>query len=57
MNSEGRLFGERQFREFIRNNSDIEPEIFAASVIDTLKTFCGNEKFNDDLCLLVFDVC
>jgi len=57
MNSEGRLFGERQFREFMRNNSDIEPEIFASSVIDTLKTFCGNEKFNDDLCLLVFDVC
>ena len=56
-NSTGRLFGERQFREFIRKNSGVEPELFSASVINELKKFCGSEKFNDDLCLIVFDVC
>ena len=57
MNVQNELFGENRFREFIRNNAEIEPVIFSGRLIDELKYFCNSDTFNDDLCLLVFDVC
>ncbi|HPJ41666.1 MAG TPA: 7TM diverse intracellular signaling domain-containing protein [Spirochaetota bacterium] len=57
MNLKNELFGENRFREFIKNNAEMEPVLFSGKLIDELKTFCSSDKFNDDLCLLVFDVC
>ncbi len=57
MNTQNELYGENRFKEFIRRNAVMEPEKFSSILIEELKSFCSNEKFNDDLCLLVFDVC
>lgn len=56
MDGDKQLFEEERFRGFIRKNSSLEPEIFSGRLIDELKVFCKNDKFNDDLCLLVFDI-
>ncbi|PKL18536.1 MAG: hypothetical protein CVV49_05505 [Spirochaetae bacterium HGW-Spirochaetae-5] len=50
------LFEEDRFKNFISRNADLEPDIFSNKLIDELKSFCKSDKFNDDLCLLVFDV-
>lgn len=57
MDADRQLFGEDRFKAFIREYSHIEPEEFSGRLIDDLKAYCGNDKFNDDLCLLVLDVC
>ena len=56
MNDDKQFFEEERFRGFIRKNSALEPEVFSGRLIDELKVFCKNDKFNDDLCLLVFDI-
>lgn len=56
-NMQNELYGENRFRDFIRKNADIEPGVFSGKLIDELKEFSMSDKFNDDLCLLVFDVC
>jgi len=56
MNADNQLYEEERFKDFIRKNSGMEPDLFSGKLIDELKTFCNNEKFCDDLCLLVFDV-
>lgn len=50
------LYEEYRFKEFIRQYSHMEPEPFSQNLIYQLKAFCRNDKFSDDLCLLVFDV-
>ncbi len=51
------FFEEERLKDFIRRKSHLEPEYFSGELIDELKSFCNNARFNDDLCLLVFDVC
>jgi signal transduction histidine kinase/serine phosphatase RsbU (regulator of sigma subunit) len=50
------LFEEERFKNYIRKNAHMEPELFSHNLIYQLKSFCRNDKFSDDLCLLVFDV-
>lgn len=54
--SDKQLFEEERFKTFIRKNAHMEPDMFSGMLINELKAFCNNNKFNDDLCLLVFDV-
>jgi len=56
MDSEKEMYEEERFRNFIKNNSHLEPDEFSGKLIDELRAYCNNDKFNDDLCLLVFDV-
>ena len=56
MNCNKELFGENRFKDFIRNNITMEPDIFSYALIDNLKTYSEMDKFNDDLCMFVFDV-
>jgi signal transduction histidine kinase/serine phosphatase RsbU (regulator of sigma subunit) len=56
MNGSRELFGEKRFKDFIISNIDLEPEAFSDKLINDLKIFSGNDKFDDDLCLIVFDV-
>jgi signal transduction histidine kinase/serine phosphatase RsbU (regulator of sigma subunit) len=51
-----KLFGIKRFKEFIRENTDLEPESFTNKFLARLKEFSGKEDFDDDLCLLIMDV-
>ncbi len=57
MNDSGELYGENRFKKFITENTELEPEAFSAKLVEELKQFCSSDKFDDDLCLIVFDVC
>ncbi|HPS56907.1 MAG TPA: 7TM diverse intracellular signaling domain-containing protein [Spirochaetota bacterium] len=57
MDAGNQFFGEERFKDFILENSHMEPDMFSARLINELKDFCSSDKFNDDLCLLVLDVC
>ncbi|MCP4135126.1 MAG: AAA family ATPase [bacterium] len=49
-------FGEERFKDFIRKNSALAPEDFSRAIIAHLKEYSEKDKFDDDLCLVVFDV-
>lgn len=49
-------FGEDGFMTFIRANSTLSPNQFTEKLLSTLRSFSGRDKFDDDLCLIVFDV-
>ncbi len=57
VNSSKELYGEDRFKEFIRANAALAPDIFSNKLINELMIFCNDDKFDDDLCLLVFDIC
>jgi signal transduction histidine kinase/serine phosphatase RsbU (regulator of sigma subunit) len=56
MNASKQFFEDQIFKNFIRSNSGLEPDLFSDKLINELKTFCNRDKFTDDLCLLVLDV-
>ena len=49
-------FGDDGFRELIRSNCRLSPNQFTDKLLSTLKSFSGRDKFDDDVCLIVFDV-
>ncbi len=55
-NSDKQLYGELMFKDFIRRNSAVNQDVFAKELIKELKAFNMKNEFDDDLCLLVFDV-
>jgi PAS domain S-box-containing protein len=50
------LFGDDRFREFIVANSALTPVDFCDTLLARLREFSQNDKFDDDLTLIVFDV-
>ncbi len=57
MDGDKQLYGEDRFKEFISTNASLDPDLFSNKLINELMIFCNNDKFDDDLCLLVFDIC
>ncbi|MBN2160480.1 MAG: SpoIIE family protein phosphatase [Spirochaetes bacterium] len=56
MGREQLLFGDERLKACIRENIGLSPEAFTEKLMSELKDFCGKNKFDDDLCLIVFDV-
>ncbi len=56
MDPQRELFGDKRFREFIRENIDLSPEKFSHSLLSRLKEFSKSDSFEDDLTMVVFDV-
>lgn len=56
MDSKSNLFGEDRFKEFITDNINLSPKEFSDQLITFLKTFSHSDEFDDDICLIVFDV-
>lgn len=56
MGEKSELFGEVRFKEFIKENSKTDPEVYSSALLEKLMAFSGREDFGDDLCMLVFDV-
>lgn len=48
-NPEGELFGDFRLKEFIRENSHIEPDKIISNLLNSLNKFSTENKFNDDL--------
>jgi phosphoserine phosphatase RsbU/P len=49
-------FGDNRFKDFIRSNSTLPSGNFTETLLSTLQASSCENTFNDDLCLLVFDV-
>lgn len=56
VNGSMELYGEERLKKFIAENTELEPEAFSSKLIEELEQFCGSDKFDDDLCMIVFDV-
>ncbi len=52
----GELFGDQRLQDFIAANSKLHPAAFSDALIGELKSYCGEESFNDDLTLIVLDL-
>ena len=55
----GKMFGEKQFHQLIRNNSDKKPEAFISSIMDEVRHWSSlkeDENFEDDVTLLIIDI-
>ena len=50
------VFGQERLEDFISSNTSSSPETFTESLLSQLRVFRQGDKFNDDLCLIVFDV-
>jgi len=50
------LFGEERFRRFIRAGGELSPAVFCDSLLAHLRDYSRNEKLDDDLTIIVFDV-
>jgi phosphoserine phosphatase RsbU/P len=48
-NPEGELFGDLRLKEFISQNAQTEPQKIISTLIETLKEYSNETKFNDDL--------
>ncbi len=49
-------FGNERFKDYIKSNIDLAPEKFTQDLLYLLRKLTGSEAFDDDLCLIVFDV-
>lgn len=49
-------FGDDGFKDFISTNSTLHPNQFTEKLLLTLQSYSGKDTFNDDVCLIVFDV-
>lgn len=49
-------FGDERFKNYIKSNIDLSPEKFTQDLLYLLRELTGSESFDDDLCLIVFDV-
>jgi PAS domain S-box-containing protein len=56
MNDQQVMYGTDEFKKYIKNNIDLNPQTFSTNFLETLKKFSGSEHFKDDLTLLIFDV-
>ncbi len=50
------LFGEERFRRFILAGGELSPAAFCDSLLAHLRDYSRNEKLDDDLTIIVFDV-
>ncbi len=55
-NADGEEFGEQQFRQFIADHRDADPDVFLAELITTLQTWNREDSFQDDITAVVLDV-
>lgn len=53
---EKEMYGDDRFKEFIVSHRDLAPADFCAALLADLREFSQNQKFDDDLTLVVFDV-
>ena len=49
-------FGWDNLKEFIRHHIDLPPEKFSHELVSCLKKYSGKNNFDDDVCMIVFDV-
>ncbi|MCP4135125.1 MAG: SpoIIE family protein phosphatase, partial [bacterium] len=55
-NPGNKLFGIGSFKDFVQESRAHSPEEFTHAIIAHLKEYSEKEEFDDDLCLIVFDV-
>ncbi|MCP4138168.1 MAG: SpoIIE family protein phosphatase [bacterium] len=49
-------YGIERFAQFCRSHRGLSPAEFTESIFNHVKDFAGSEHFDDDVCLLIFDV-
>jgi serine phosphatase RsbU (regulator of sigma subunit) len=55
-NKNNELFGDERFKQFIRGKIDLNPDDFSKELLKSLKEYSGENQFDDDLTMIVFDI-